>query len=81
MSVRRRRLQAVDALRHQRLKLYLISYCAFRFGIEFVRTEPRIWHGLTAYQLGAAAFAAALAAQWAWDAKHPQEDAVPATCP
>lgn len=63
------RLQRVDALRHQRLKLYLIAYCAFRFAIEFVRTEPRIAWGLTAYQFGAAAFAAALAVHWVVDAR------------
>ncbi|KAF0245624.1 MAG: prolipoprotein diacylglyceryl [Planctomycetota bacterium] len=63
------RLQRIDALRHQRLKLYLISYCIFRFGIEFVRTEPRIAWGLTAYQFGAAAFAAALAVHWVVDSR------------
>ena len=63
------RMQRVDAWRHQRLKFYLIAYCAFRFGIEFVRTEPRVVWGLTAYQVGAAVFAAALAVHWKVDAR------------
>jgi prolipoprotein diacylglyceryltransferase len=58
------RLQRVDALRWQLLKLYLIAYCAFRFLIEFLRTEPRVAFGLTAYQFGAAAFALVLAILW-----------------
>jgi prolipoprotein diacylglyceryltransferase len=48
------RLRSVEALRWQLLKLYLIAYGGFRFGIEFLRTEPRIAWGLTAYQFGAA---------------------------
>lgn len=61
------RLARIDALRHQRLKLYLVAYCAFRFSVEFIRTEPRVALGLTAYQFGAVAFAAALAVHWAAD--------------
>jgi prolipoprotein diacylglyceryltransferase len=49
------------------LKLYLIAYPAFRFGIEFIRTEPRIWAGFTAYQLSAAALAVLMAALWMKD--------------
>jgi phosphatidylglycerol:prolipoprotein diacylglycerol transferase len=51
-------------LRWQRLKLYLTAYCVFRFATEFVRPEPRVIGGLTAYQWGAAAMAALLALQW-----------------
>lgn len=32
-------------------KLFLFSYSTFRFFIEFIRTEPVIWLGLTVYQL------------------------------
>jgi len=56
-----------DALRRQRLKLYLIAYCGFRFAIEFLRTEPRVALGLTPYQWAAPAFALALALQWRLD--------------
>ena len=62
------KLRDVDALRWQLLKLYLIAYCAFRFGVEFLRTEPRLAWGLTGYQFGAAAMAAVLALLWVVDA-------------
>jgi phosphatidylglycerol:prolipoprotein diacylglycerol transferase len=32
-------------------KLFVFSYALFRFLIEFIRTEPVIWHGVTLYQL------------------------------
>jgi len=51
-------------LRWQRLKLYLIAYCIFRFATEFIRPEPRLIGGLTAYQWGSMVMAALLAAQW-----------------
>ncbi len=37
-------------LRDNRLRFYLIAYCAFRFYIEFIRAEPNFWLGLTFYQ-------------------------------
>jgi prolipoprotein diacylglyceryltransferase len=61
------RLRRVEALRWQLLKLYLLTYCAFRFGMEFIRTEPRVLWGLTAYQLGAVAMAVVLALLWTHD--------------
>jgi prolipoprotein diacylglyceryltransferase len=64
MAVLLWRLRRVEALRWQLLKLYLIAYCAFRFAIEFIRTEPRVALSLTAYQFGAAAFALVLAILW-----------------
>jgi phosphatidylglycerol---prolipoprotein diacylglyceryl transferase len=54
-------------LRWQRLKLYLIAYCIFRFATEFIRPEPRVTGGLTGYQWGAFVVAAALIAQWRAD--------------
>ncbi|MEA2708042.1 MAG: phosphatidylglycerol---prolipoprotein diacylglyceryl transferase [Phycisphaerales bacterium] len=54
-------------LRRQRLKFYLIAYCIFRFATEFIRPEPRIIGGLTAYQWGAIVIASALAVQWVFD--------------
>ena len=54
-------------LRWQRLKLYLIAYCLFRFATEFIRPEPRVIGGLTAYQWGAIAMAAMLGVQWCID--------------
>lgn len=34
--------------------MYMLAYCIFRFGIEFIRTEPRVLLWLTAYQWTAA---------------------------
>jgi phosphatidylglycerol:prolipoprotein diacylglycerol transferase len=56
-----------DLLRWQRLKLYLIAYCAFRFATEFIRPEPRILGGLTWYQWFTLPMAGALAVQWRLD--------------
>ena len=56
-------------LRYQRLKLYLIAYCVYRFAIEFIRIEPTWWNGLTYYQVAVVVFAVFLAAQWIYDAK------------
>ena len=67
MAVLLWRLQRVEALRWQLLKLYLAAYAVFRFGIEFVRTEPRIAWGLTAYQFAAAAMIALLGVHWRLD--------------
>jgi prolipoprotein diacylglyceryltransferase len=61
------RLGRVEALRWQLLKLYLIAYAAFRFGTEYLRTEPRVAWGLTAYQFGAAVLAALMGLLWAAD--------------
>jgi len=61
------RLLVRDALRYQRLKLYLIAYCVYRFLTEFIRPEPVLGLGLTFYQCVAVVFAAALAVQWGFD--------------
>jgi prolipoprotein diacylglyceryltransferase len=61
------RLERVEALRWQLLKLYFITYAVFRFLVEFIRVEPRVAWGLTGYQFGAAALALAMAALWAVD--------------
>lgn len=63
-------IAARGAFRCQRLKLYLIAYCAFRFAIEFLRTEPRAWLGLSVYQWAAAGFAALLMLQWKHDRRY-----------
>jgi phosphatidylglycerol:prolipoprotein diacylglycerol transferase len=55
--------------RHQRLKLYLIAYAAFRFLTEYIRPEPTVGLGLTFYQWVALAGGAALMMQWWWDAR------------
>jgi phosphatidylglycerol:prolipoprotein diacylglycerol transferase len=52
------------ALRRQRLKLYLIAYCGYRFLTEFIRDEPIWLTGLTFYQWACLVFASVLAVQW-----------------
>ncbi|WP_165224668.1 prolipoprotein diacylglyceryl transferase [Aquisphaera insulae] len=53
---------------HQRIKLYLIAYLAYRFATEFLRPEPVILLGLTAYQLAAIGLIPAFAYLWHRDA-------------
>jgi phosphatidylglycerol---prolipoprotein diacylglyceryl transferase len=72
------RLKTVPALRWQLLKLYLLAYCAFRFVVEFIRTEPRIAWGLTGYQLGAAAMAVVLIFLWIHDERVKRSLSIPA---
>ena len=58
-------------LRHwlptHRLQLYLIAYCLYRFGTEFIRPEPAWWLGMTFYQWSALGLAGALAGQWVFE--------------
>jgi prolipoprotein diacylglyceryltransferase len=56
-----------DALRCQRLKLYLIAYGVFRFLTEYLRPEPIIGLGLTFYQWVAVVLVVGLSAQWIAD--------------
>lgn len=42
------------------LKTYFISYLVFRFFLEFIRVEPRLWLNLTGYQWAAVVFVPAL---------------------
>ena len=57
-------LQQRGAFRGQLIKLYILSYLAYRFLTEFIRPEPRILFGLTGYQW--AAFALAPLFAWLW---------------
>ena len=68
------RLNQRDALRYQRLKLYLLAYCGFRFAIEFIRVEPK-WVGqLTYYQVVVVGFAGFLVGQWVIDARRLRQE-------
>ncbi|HEY1860028.1 MAG TPA: prolipoprotein diacylglyceryl transferase family protein [Gemmataceae bacterium] len=62
-------LMRYDLLRYQRLKLYLICYCVYRFVTEFIRPEPIWWAGLTFYQWAAIVLAAGLVVHWVWDSR------------
>ncbi|QVL33828.1 prolipoprotein diacylglyceryl transferase [Telmatocola sphagniphila] len=59
------RWQISNQFATQRLKIYLIAYCVFRFVMEFIRIEPRMDSGLTFYQWVVMVFASFLLLQ-AW---------------
>jgi len=63
------RLNSRDALPTNRLKLYLLVYCAFRFAIEFIRVEDNWLGEFTYYQVVVAGFAIFLTGQWIVDAR------------
>lgn len=69
---------ARGALRLQRLKLYLIAYCCYRFASEFIRPEPPGLFGLTFYQWLALFFAAGLAVHWSIDQRFVPVASLPA---
>jgi phosphatidylglycerol:prolipoprotein diacylglycerol transferase len=52
----------------QHLKIYLISYCVYRFLTEWIRPEPVWLVGMTFYQCVAIALALALLSQWCMQA-------------
>jgi phosphatidylglycerol:prolipoprotein diacylglycerol transferase len=62
-------LQARGRCRGQLIKLYFISYCGYRFASEFLRPEPVVLGGLTAYQWSALVIALAFSALWTRDAR------------
>lgn len=51
------------------IKLYLLSYLAYRFATEFIRPEARLLWGLTGYQWAALLLAGLFAALWLRDAR------------
>lgn len=61
-------------LRYQRLKIYLLAYCVFRFSVEFIRIEPLWWGSLTYYQVVVTGFAGFLGVQWLVDARRVRRD-------
>ena len=54
--------------RHNLLKLYLMTYAAYRFATEWLRPEPPFALGLTAYQFASAAIVIVMAMLWHRDA-------------
>lgn len=50
------------------IKLYIIGYAVYRLFTESIRPEPRLWLGLTAYQLGSIVIIVLFAALWYRDA-------------
>lgn len=57
----------------QRLKLYLLAYCGYRFITEFIRPEMTLAGGLTGYQWASLAFVPLIAALW-WQDRIPQPE-------
>lgn len=55
--------------RLQRIKLYLMAYLIYRFFTEFIRPEPIVALGLTAYQWGALALLPVFVWLWHRDAR------------
>lgn len=51
----------------QLMKLYILSYLVYRFATEFIRPEPRLFEGLTGYQLLALAMIPLFAFLWKRD--------------
>jgi phosphatidylglycerol:prolipoprotein diacylglycerol transferase len=74
-------LQQRGLLRGQLIKLYIISYLAYRFATEWIRPEPEMWLGLTGYQWASLLLMPLFAWLWARDARvsyqSTEESAVP----
>lgn len=56
----------------QRLKIYLLGYLVFRFLTEYIRPEPKLWQGITAYQLACVGLSIMLVAQFLWVSRRPR---------
>lgn len=63
-------LQKQGLFRSQLIKLYFISYCAYRFLSEYLRPEVRDAYGFTAYQWTSAILIILFAWLWWRDEKH-----------
>lgn len=62
-------LQRREMFRGQLIKLYILSYLAYRFATEFIRPEAQLWYGLTGYQWACLALAPVFAGLWIRDAR------------
>lgn len=60
--------------RGQLMKFYILAYLVYRFATEFIRPEPTLWAGLTAYQWFALAVAPVFAFLWRRDAQRDTVD-------
>jgi phosphatidylglycerol:prolipoprotein diacylglycerol transferase len=61
-------LKSSGHFRGQLIKLYFLTYFAYRFVTEFIRPEPVLHLGLTGYQWAAAAFVPLFVLLWIADA-------------
>lgn len=62
-------LQRRGIFRGQLIKLYILSYLAYRFATEFIRPEAQLGYGLTGYQWACLALAPVFAGLWIRDAR------------
>jgi phosphatidylglycerol:prolipoprotein diacylglycerol transferase len=60
-------LRRRDAFRRQLIKLYILTYLAYRFATEWLRPEPVLALGLTGYQWAALALTPLFVALWVRD--------------
>lgn len=72
-------LQRHGALRGQLIKLYIIAYLIYRILTEFIRPEPRLWLGLTGYQVVALVLLPVFGYLWARDRRTLGCEAAPRT--
>jgi phosphatidylglycerol:prolipoprotein diacylglycerol transferase len=72
-------LQRRGLCRGQLAKLYIIAYLVYRFFTEYIRPEPRLWLGLTAYQWAALALLPVFGLLWLRDRPAAAPAAQPAT--
>jgi phosphatidylglycerol:prolipoprotein diacylglycerol transferase len=71
-------LQRYGLFRYQLAKVYILCYLAYRFVTEFMRPEPVVAVGLTAYQWAAVALAPVFVALWIRDARRVRAMRLPA---
>jgi phosphatidylglycerol---prolipoprotein diacylglyceryl transferase len=70
-------LQQRGMFRGQLVKLYILSYLAYRFFTEFIRPEPRVLLGLTGYQWAAIVLAPLFVFLWWRDSFNGEPQAMP----
>lgn len=61
----------------QRIKLYILAYLTYRFFSEYLRPEPQVGIGLTAYQWASLALLPIFIALWRHTAKQLKQEANP----
>ena len=66
-------LKSLGVWRGQLAKFYILAYLAYRFLTEYIRPEPQIFAGLTAYQWAALAMIPLFAWLWYRDAMIPRD--------
>ncbi|MEZ4322578.1 MAG: prolipoprotein diacylglyceryl transferase [Myxococcota bacterium] len=63
------RMNRADVLPRQHFKLYLGTYCIYRFVTEWLRPEPAWLLGMTFYQVSVLVILGGMVAHFAWDTR------------